>query len=162
MVEHWYGWQILIVDASWIVLGVATAGIDSQSAIHALPVLTYALGPPIVHWAHGRVGIGFADLGIRVVGPFAVGLLGAVVGAAAGANSTNQSDDAAAGFVVGALVGFLSALIVDPAVLAYEKVPAEPAAAKANDKSWFTLAPVAKIGGRDPNHPSTFGLGGVF
>jgi hypothetical protein len=52
--REWYGWQTLVVDG----VGIVT-----------LPVLVgvgvYLVGPPIVHWAHGRVGLGFADLGIR-------------------------------------------------------------------------------------------------
>jgi hypothetical protein len=59
--RHWYGWQTLIVDG----VGILT-----------LPVLVgfgvYLVGAPIVHWAHGRVGLGFADVGMRL--GLAVGL----------------------------------------------------------------------------------------
>lgn len=62
--ERWFGWQTLIVMGGGTVLtpvfGVGLGGLW--------------LGPPIVHWAHGQVGEGFAVLGINT----ALGVTGAI------------------------------------------------------------------------------------
>ncbi len=58
----WYGWQTLIADG-----GTLAATYVTGSPIVFLG--GYALGAPIVHWAHGNVAAGFGSLGVRVVAP---------------------------------------------------------------------------------------------
>ncbi len=114
--SHWYGWQTLIVDGGWIVGGGGLTG--TSPAVGAVVVVGgYFLGPPIVHWAHGNVGRGFADLGIRVGAPLLLG-----VGGYALFNSDRNSNEfaGAAGAAVGAVLGMIGAIVIDAAVLARE------------------------------------------
>src|SRR5690606_31567395 len=72
---EWYGWQTLAVDAAGLALGLGYAAkkpeTKSGEPLHPatatfVPLYTIGLfGGPIVHFAHGRVGIGFLSLGIR-------------------------------------------------------------------------------------------------
>jgi hypothetical protein len=70
----WYGWQSLIIDApavSLLVAGAAAPTLNDRlgSAPTIAGGVAFVLGGPIVHWAHGSVGKGFASLGLRVVIP---------------------------------------------------------------------------------------------
>ncbi len=115
---HWYGWQNLVVDGGVM---VASAGLGSANgtAGGVLLVTGYVFGGPIVHWSHGQVGRGFASLGIRVGAPLVLGTLGFAVFRGSG------SQDEYAG-LIGLALGFgfgvLSAIVIDAAALAYEKV----------------------------------------
>lgn len=118
--SRWYGWQTLIVDGSAIVVGVA-----SQQPIVFLA--GYALGGPIVHWAHGNVGTGFVSLGLRVLVPVATTFVGYSIDAA------SCKPDAwfcgLGGAALGALVGYVGAVTVDSVALAREDVAREQKAA---------------------------------
>jgi hypothetical protein len=71
-------------------------------------------GGPIVHWAHGHVGRGFASMfGLRLGLPVA----GALLGLGIGYGARNPS----LGAVLGASVGALTGWIVDIAVIAYDE-----------------------------------------
>lgn len=113
--SHWYGWQTLIVDGAWIVGGTPVSA-ASPGAGAALILGGYFLGPPIVHWAHGQVGRGFADLGIRFGAPLVLGILGYAV------LHKGNGDDVlgAVGAVVGVTLGIIAAIVIDASVLAYE------------------------------------------
>jgi hypothetical protein len=68
--EFWYGWQTLTIDAAAV--GVLILGATSDRT--ALPFAeaaagAYAIGPPIVHFAHGNVGKGLGSLALRLLGP---------------------------------------------------------------------------------------------
>lgn len=113
--SQWYGWQTLIVDGAWI-LGGTPVSAASPGAGAALILGGYFLGGPIVHWAHGQVGRGFADFGIRVGAPIVLSLLGY-----AALHKGNGNDfDGAAGAVIGAALGIIGAIVIDASVLAYE------------------------------------------
>lgn len=131
---RWYGWQPLIADGAataLIVTGTvfvvrAAASDTSESSVVllaplSLGVLGYLFAAPIIHWAHGRVGTGFASLALRAVGPLAGVGLGALVQGVAGHDNT-------AGGIVGGLVGATAAVVVDDAVLARETVVTRPVA----------------------------------
>jgi hypothetical protein len=101
--RHWYGWQTLIVDGA----GILT-----------LPVLVgvgvYLVGPPIVHWAHGRVGLGFADIGMRLGLAFGFGV-------AAYAHTGPQHTSLLASALLFSAIES-PAIALDASVLAWEKV----------------------------------------
>jgi len=75
---HWYGWQTLLVDGA--ALGVTVGGFwlrpahQDWSVVSIAGIGAWAVGAPVVHWSHGRVGVGFASLGLRLALP-ALGLL---------------------------------------------------------------------------------------
>lgn len=122
-VRRWYGWQIIISDAVGGVL--QTAGIFSSLASPPLGAGLFVTGQtvsffggPIVHWAHGHVGRGFASMfGLRVGLPFLGGLL-AIGPAVASNNSAAATNWIYAGIGLGSLVGW----IIDVAVLAFDEV----------------------------------------
>jgi len=120
MKSHWYGGQILLVDAVSISVLVLGAGSSDTEGLVWLGVGGYVLGGPIVHWAHGNAGRGFGSLGLRVGAP--------IVGAFAGAGTEDCSGGGElcglAGAAIGFLVGATAAIVIDSAALAYEDVPA--------------------------------------
>ncbi len=149
--SRWYGWQNLLVDGGSVVLGVA---LRSPAAFAA----SYALGGPIVHWAHGHVGKGFASLGLRVGLPFVAGLIGFAIDASShNCHSSDFCVDGLAGLVVGSFLGYVGAVVVDSAALANERVPREPPPPPQSSgvhlQPYFSLT---KTGG------GTGGIGGVF
>jgi hypothetical protein len=73
--KRWYGWQTMAVDG--LALGLTVTGLTSElPALTSVGLGTYALGPPVVHAAHGKVGTGLASFGIRVLAPVGGGALG--------------------------------------------------------------------------------------
>ena len=53
----------LVADAAGAIL-FFTGLASGTGGVAALGFGTYALAPPIIHFAHGKVGVGFADLGL--------------------------------------------------------------------------------------------------
>jgi hypothetical protein len=104
--RKWYGSHTLIADGSSLVtLVVPPLGIGG-----------YLFATPIVHWAHGNVGTGFASLGVRILAP----AVGAVGGCAAGGCEGRGNYSGAA---VGLAIGCLGAIALDAFVFAYEEEP---------------------------------------
>ena len=71
--RHWYGWQTLATDGAGLALLIAArqaAGPHERYGPLA-EGLAYSgftsllIGAPTVHWAHGRLGTGFASLALR-------------------------------------------------------------------------------------------------
>jgi hypothetical protein len=132
--DRWYGWQPLIADGASTALLVAgtvfvvraAASDTSASSVVllapvSLGVLGYLFAAPTIHWAHGRVGTGFASLALRALAPLAGVGMGALVQGVAGHDNTS-------GGIVGGLVGATAAIVVDDAVLARETVVTRPVA----------------------------------
>jgi hypothetical protein len=152
--RYWYGWQILVLDlAGFFAGGVAGTGIqrkDGGEAIH--PALgtwvigwtVGTIGAPIVHFTHGRVGIGFLSLGLRLmVGP----MIGAVTGLVGYCAATAGADDCAShGAQWGLLAGAAAISLFDALVLAHEPT----------DDGDARYAPSPTIG------PGTIGVRGYF
>jgi hypothetical protein len=160
----WYGWQTLIFDGVAVV-GGATLAFANTDGGGWFWLGTYTLAPPIVHWAHGRVGIGFADLGVRLGAPVVGTLLGGAIGCSS--SSGNGLDDlnaCVAGLAIGFLVGYGSAIAVDAAVFARETVEIDPnedeafAREKRKRASTFTLLPDVGFG----QNRATVGIHGMF
>jgi hypothetical protein len=151
-----YGWQTLLVDAG--AAGLFLGGVfHGETRILEAGAAAYALGPPLVHVAHGHVGRAGADAAIRVLGPPVVGAIGFGLGLGAGVVLTGNDPEARivvggllgyTGLVVGAIGGYVAAVAVDAAVLAQE--PAR--------KPAVALAPTLDLGrGR-----ASVGIGGAF
>jgi hypothetical protein len=122
--EHWYGGQIIgVVYGSGLLLAVGVAA--SSGGIASLGGIGYALGGPLVHFAHGEVGRGFGSIGIMV----GCATAGAIVGVAGGKD----------GPAYGAIIGLVAAPILD-SLRAYEPVTGgadpspEPMEKKAKNK----------------------------
>lgn len=131
----WYGYQTLIVDGAslGLVLGGAAmashssgssgssrsnSGGDSGGSVALAGGIGYLLGAPIVHWMHGRIGPGFGSLGLRVGLPLSGLFWGAIIGSAA---DSRHDDGIGAGAAIGFVAGIGGAMLLDAALLAYEK-----------------------------------------
>lgn len=136
---HWYGYQTLAMDGA--ALAFAIPGMmGSSGAGQGLGIasgLTYTLGAPIVHFAHGHVDKGFADIGLRLGLPALLGFVGGLIGEAsytpASCDETKQSfcglDHSfgqlgafASGAELGGILGIGAAIAIDASVLARERV----------------------------------------
>ncbi len=153
-IHRWYGYQTLLGDGVVVVLGSVSVG-SQQPTLAGVSVVGYFLAGPVIHWVHGRVGAGFADLGLRVAFPLGGTLLGAIVGLGA-AGRNHPTDGAAIGSGVGAAVGAVGASIFDAAVLAEETVDAEPGEARAEPA--FSVIPRIFTG----KGSAALGLSGTF
>jgi len=165
--RRWYGWQTLLADTSCggLVLlsiavtpqgqGVFSTDLGRVSMFGAAGV--YALGAPVVHWAHGNTGTGFASLGLRLALPLAGGALGR-------ASATCKQDGMFGGLMcgvgetaVGALVGMLAAVVIDGVALAWEdadeRATEREPQAKAEGPKVFFAVDVRR---------GAIGLGGTF
>jgi hypothetical protein len=112
----WYGWQTLLADGAGILITGA-----SESPVGF--VAGSFIAPPVIHLAHGRPLAALESGSLRLGLPLAGGLVGAGIMA-------NSNDEYAVlgGVAIGATLGYLTAVVVDAAVLSYEK-PTGPGAA---------------------------------
>jgi hypothetical protein len=164
---HWYGYETLATDGAAIALLIpATAlGDSGKDPVGFLlgSSLVYGLGGPIVHFAHGAVGKGFLDLGLRLGVPVVTGLTGGAI-AAATYNGCSPEPDCEAwgarkigtvmvGLVLGGLAGAGGAMAVDAAWLARE--PRAPSATRVEPS--VNVTPEGQSGAR-----ATVGLVGAF
>lgn len=160
----WYGWQTLTVDAASLLTASIGAIADDRSGFSAIAaggaLVGYAIGGPAVHWAHARVGTGFASLGIRAGAPLGGGFTGALAGIALGAIVYPQSEQGSVylglyGAMGGVVLGSAAAVVIDSVVLARE-----PAAAPGDSATRIRWTPT---GGYDPQrHAANVGLSGAF
>lgn len=156
--KKWYGWQTLIVDGAVIVSSIAigAASSDASNAAGTVFLVGYALGGPIVHWANGQVGMGFASLGLRVGAPVVVGVLG---GALAAGASNGDGYAVLGGAAIGIIAGSIGAVVVDSAVLARKTVTVD-AAEERRASLKLKWAPTASY---DPKREAfQAGIGGTF
>lgn len=135
--DAWYGYQTLAIDlpaASLTAIG-AFSQHAAGGAIAVAGLSTYALGGPIVHWAHGHVGRGFGSLAMRIAIPLAAATTGMVIGFAAHEDpepATRNGDLSSAfgwvdeyraglyGLIIGGVVGTAGASVIDSLALARE------------------------------------------
>ncbi|MGZ3422591.1 MAG: hypothetical protein ACXWUG_17880 [Polyangiales bacterium] len=135
---HYYGWEILVVDAVGYCSGAVLASNEKRGEGGAYVALgTYLLAGPVVHFTHGRVGAGFGSLALRVGLPLGGGALGA---------SSGGLGPALGGIVLGAL----TAEIVDIAGLGWEPAP--------RATTGLQIAPTMSVG----KHDATIGLHAAF
>jgi hypothetical protein len=112
--SRWYGWQNLSLDAAAALLGGgANLSLSSGSALFAqhlgdrAAVGVYAVGSPMVHFAHHNYGRMAASIGVRLLGIATGALLGARLQDGDTSN-TMVAEGAVAGAVAGALVDDLA------------------------------------------------------
>jgi hypothetical protein len=151
--RRWYGWQTLTTDAAAIALLVGTFAVtesDDTSIIGPLPtttytlgVLSYALGGPIIHFAHKNPGRGFGSFALRVLVPIAVIALSAGIACQGGGDFCGLIAVPFGGAAI------ISAIVVDAAVFAYDEVPVDSAG-----NQTFRLLPVVGL----TRHGGSLGL----
>ncbi|MGC4088148.1 MAG: hypothetical protein QM756_09655 [Polyangiaceae bacterium] len=145
-VEHrWYGWQTLATDGAALglfTLSIAATEMRDSSTSEVLGVMgaaAYVAGGPTVHFAHGHVGKGFGSLGLRVGLPVAGALTATAIARPCGGDF-GCIGEAALGF----LLGGVSAIAIDAAVLGHEEVvrprqglTATPVVAATPNSAWL-------------------------
>ena len=142
MVEtsRWYGWQVLLADVVGGTLSSAGA-IANESGLVIAGGAVQIIGPPTIHWLHGRVGVGFSSLGLRVGGPLVGGLAAAGIQVAAGFNIDWI------GVGLGASAGALIAAVVDVAALSHERISRPQTALRTHRRSaWERAVPGISVG----------------
>lgn len=117
----------MTVDGAAVLLVVSSTFTAEWGGIGG--VATYVVGPPLVHIAHGHIGKGLADMGLRVGLPLLFGAIGYAAG------DPNCHGDgffclppAVGDAMIGGLIGYAGAVVVDAVLLAREdvEVPATP------------------------------------
>lgn len=160
--KTWYGWQNLVVDAASItVLAIGVANWNGGSGLRVAGGLGYVFGSPTVHWIHGNIGPGFGSLGMRVLLPTIGLVIGLVVGAISAAGdqgSSSNEEPLATGMAAGFFIGVAIPVVLDAAVLGWEKneVPNTARAPKPPSLSMRPILTPTAGGG------AFGGLGGTF
>ena len=177
--EIWYGEQTLLLDGASTAMFIG-AGLTANSRTN-LPgmlalggTLNFLFAPPIVHFAHGRIGPGFGSFALRVALPLEVAFDGMLIGAAL--TSNNNGEDIPAGPIYGGLIGLgvgaVGASIIDAALLAryttreVDPEAYDPSTDAASDAPKKTSRAKPSIEWAPTASPvtggATFGVGGVF
>jgi hypothetical protein len=126
--EVWAGWETATVDASAVAALLVGAEFHDVRSALVLSSFVYALGAPVVHFAHGETNKGLASLALRFVLP-AVGFgVGALVGHSAIAWSSGRlTIDEGVGLAAGAA----GASAVDAEVLGWHRWSGAPMGTRA-------------------------------
>jgi hypothetical protein len=172
MSTKWYGGQIVASDVLSVLVIATGAGFRSVQT-GGVGFGIYALGGPLIHGAHGRVGTAFASLALRAGGLVGGAILGGLIGTAAGGCGAASDDDspisckdagALFGGLVGGGLGMIAASTIDAVVLAKEDVPATQNDAGSRPPSrGLSLAPfVAPRSEARGTWGATFGVVGTF
>ena len=153
---YWYGWQTLIADGTSLIVLPVVAGATQSEALLGMAVGGYFLAPPIIHAVHGRWGMTFASLGIRLGLPTVGILLGAAVD-----QDSCRDFCLPVGAAIGFLVGVGGAVTIDAALFSDEKIDtderdAAAARAKRRGFSWTPVLGPRKEGGFDVGLGATF------
>lgn len=152
-VSRWYGWQTLVTDGAAI--GLVTGGIVLDEASHVsssvladgvigLGVASYALGGPIVHFAHRNPGRAFASLALRIGLPIILGY-GAIA-----IICGDSGEFCGLVAIPGGALGIATAITLDASVLARDQVPVNRAA--------FSIVPTLRV----DRERASIGLIGTF
>jgi hypothetical protein len=150
--EGWYGLPALISDVASSALLVSALGSNSdiRPKLLGLGFAGFALGGPLNHFDHGHGGRALGSLGLRVAaGAAAVGFV-ALAGARGCYGDTGAQSDC--NLVIFSPVALVGAMIIDDAVIAYERPKPPDAQAHVSLTPSLSLAP----------HGGLFSLGGFF
>jgi hypothetical protein len=153
---RWYGYQTLIVAGASVTTGAVPWAFGETGGVLAWPAGLggLVLGGPIVHWAHGRVGRGFAVLGMNVgATALGIGVFGIPVACA-----FEKCDGFYFSYgILGSYVGALVAVAIDVAALSTYQPPVQPAVAR-TPRVLDSLAPVIDV----RTDRTVLGLSGAF
>lgn len=125
--RRWYGWQTFAADGAASVLFLTAVADDHNTTLFALSGLTFGLGAPAIHVAHGNWEVALGSLGLRFAGPF----IGIMIGSQSDIRSSEDatsSDSSSKWAIAGAAIGGLVASAIDGLLLSYDTraLPATP------------------------------------
>jgi hypothetical protein len=146
----WYGYQTFAPDALALTVLLAAGDQRDSAAAGWTMVGLYLLGAPTVHALHRSPGAVAGSLALRVLMP----LLGAGLGGAIPCHQRTDSDEGCdlGGTIIGFEVGLGVAVILDSALLAWDRAPAATSAparprAAATPAQSLSLSPAPLRGG---------------
>jgi len=164
----WYGWQTLAVDAAGLAVMSVAVSHTGQPGSNVAPLFSvgagvYAFGPPVVHALQGRATVALEDVGLRLGAPVVTGLIGVGVGELMASGCHPPPGDFINGCalepiwtgIIGAFVGYVSAVAIDAAVLSH----APAAEATPSSASGIRWAPQV---GLSPRGDANVGVAGSF
>ena len=123
--RRWYGWQTLSTDAAAGALFLAAIAADHNAPLYGASAVTFSVGAPAIHIAHGNWQRSLASFALHVFTP----MCGAVIGGgttAPAASTADDSQDPARRILMGVGIGGLLASAVDGLFLAYETRAPQP------------------------------------
>jgi len=123
--RRWYGWQTFAADGAAGALFLAATADNHSTTLYALSGVTFGLGAPTIHLAHGHWDFALGSLGLRLLGPF----LGAVIGAQSDIRVSEDATGSASSNkwgITGAAIGGLVVSAIDGVLLAYDTNDASP------------------------------------
>jgi hypothetical protein len=116
---RWYGWQTFAADSVAGALFLGAYADHHNTALYALSGVTFGLGAPAIHVAHGRWAIAVGSFGLRILGPVVGGVIGA--GADVRHSENNGGDDSHGKWAaLGAGIGGLVVSAIDGVLLAHD------------------------------------------
>lgn len=129
---RWYGWQTFCADGVAGAFFVGAIAAKQNTVLFGFSGVSFVVGAPVVHVAHGQWGTALGSAGMRIVAP----LLGAVIGSqydgsAGSASSGGSHDSSTTWTTAGVAIGGLAASVVDGLMFAYTTTP--PSHAVASD-----------------------------
>jgi hypothetical protein len=130
--RYWYGWQIIIMDGSALLLFTSGAG------LYLLAVPVYVLGGPLVHASHKQGIKGAISLGLRIGAP----LIAGTVSARTKPCNLGRPDECTRGLHPATLLAALGVSVFDMAYLARE--PTEPRPAGSRGRT-FSVSPAVTL-----------------
>jgi hypothetical protein len=164
----WYGWQTLAADAAGLAVMSVAVSHTGQPGSNIGPLFSvgagvYAFGPPAVHALQGRPSAALEDVALRLGAPLVTGLIGVGAGELMASGCHPQPGgfingcalEPIATGIVGAFVGYVSAVAIDASVLSH----APAAKAAPSSASGIRWAPQV---GLSPRGDANVGVAGSF
>ena len=116
---RWYGWESLTTDGAALLLAAVAVRSDNAPLLGLSSLALYGLGGPIIHLTRDNGWHALGSLLLR-------GGLPVVAGAAGAALERCDADDdedlcGVSGAFLGGLAGVVSAMVIDSAVLGWER-----------------------------------------
>lgn len=125
--ERWYGWQTLTADGVAGALFLGAVADDHNTALFGFSGLTFAVGGPAIHVAHGRWGVALGSFGMRLLGPFVGAVIGAQADVKTSVDGGPSNDTHGKWGPVGGAIGGLLVSVIDGAFIAYDRPVSNPA-----------------------------------
>lgn len=118
--DDWYGYKILAGDGAAAALLVTSFSLPKKAGtpMRLLSLATYLVVSPVVHATEDRGGVGAGALGLRVLAPVGLGLVGIGVGAAASSRGLDGLGTTLLGGLIGVTFGVITAIAIDTAAFA--------------------------------------------
>jgi hypothetical protein len=123
--RRWYGWQTFSVDgvAAGLLLGAVTT--NGAPALDGCSAVSFVIGGPIVHLAHGQWEMALGSAGTRIVAPLFGAIIGSQFDGAVHSTGSGQTSGSSSKWTAtGAAIGGLVASAVDGLLFAYDEKPA--------------------------------------